>query len=67
MCKNKFWFECINADSLDNANEVLKWLIGNVEGDHIEDVTDEMLTMLVSGDHPGVSKAFCTYEYSYRL
>ena len=49
----------INIGSLDDANEVLKWLIANVEGDHIEDVTDEMLAKLVSGDQPGVATAFC--------
>ena len=49
----------INIGSLGDANEVLKWLIANVEGDHIEDVTDEMLAKLVSGDQPGVATAFC--------
>ena len=49
----------INIGSLDDANEVLKWLIANVEGDHIEDVTDEMLAKLVSGDQPGLATAFC--------
>ena len=49
----------IRIDPLDNANNVLKWLISNVEGDHIEEVTDEMLDKLVSGDHPGVASVFC--------
>ena len=50
------------TDSLDDATAVSKWLIEHVEGDHIEDVTEEMLDKLVSGDHVGVSKAFCTYQ-----
>ena len=54
----------INIGSLDDANEVLKWLIANVEGDHIEDVTDEMLAKLVSGDQPGVATAFCKLIFS---
>ena len=54
----------INIGSLDDANEVLKWLIANVEGDHIEDVTDEMLAKLVSGDQPGVATAFCKLTYA---
>jgi hypothetical protein len=48
--------------TLDDANEVLKWLIANVEGDHIEDVTDEMLAKLVSGDQPGVATAFSDHQ-----
>ena len=51
------------SDSLDDANEVSKWLISQVEGDHIEDVTDEMLDKLVSGDNPGVSSTFCKYRF----
>ena len=54
----------INIGSLDDANEVLKWLIANVEGYHIEDVTDEMLAKLVSGDQPGVATAFCKLTYA---
>ena len=50
------------SDSLDNANEVSKWLIAQVEGDHIEDITDEMFDKLVSGDHPGVSSTFGKQE-----
>ena len=57
--ENEFLFKYIGADSLDNANDVLKWLISNVEGDQIEEVTDEMLGKLVSGDHPGVASVFC--------
>ena len=57
--KDTFIYNHINIGSLDDANEVLKWLIANVEGDHIEDVTDEMLAKLVSGDQPGVATAFC--------
>ena len=53
------------SDSLDDASEVSKWLISQVEGDHIEDITDEMLDKLVSGDHPGVSSTFCKCRYFY--
>ena len=33
-----------------------------MEGDHIEDVTDEMLDKLVAGDHPGISSTFGEYR-----
>ena len=51
------WWCC--AAELDNTGEILKWLIANVDGDHIEEVTDEMLEKLVSGDHPGIASIFC--------
>ena len=58
-------FISIDSDSLDDASEVSKWLISQVEGDHIEDITDEMLDKLVSGDHPGVSSTFCKCRWFY--
>ena len=62
--QKRYTYNHINIGSLDDANEVLKWLIANVEGDHIEDVTDEMLAKLVSGDQPGVATAFCKLTYA---
>lgn len=35
------------AGDLKNEEQVLEWLIHQVESDEIEDVTDEMLDMLI--------------------
>lgn len=32
---------------LEDENEILQWLLGQMENDEIEDVTDEMLEKLV--------------------
>ena len=57
----QFSYDYFRADPLDDANNVLKWLISNVEGDQIEEVTDEMLDKLVAGDQPGITSVFCKY------
>ncbi len=52
------------ADSLDSAEAVLKWLTDQVDGDEIEDVTDEMLDKLVNGDLEGTGTVFCKFYLS---
>lgn len=45
--KNHFFkFSWFSGD-LKNEEKVLEWLIHQVESDEIEDVTDEMLDMLI--------------------
>ena len=43
---------------LGNSNEVLGWLIHQMKTDEIEEVTDEMLKMLVD-TNPHVAVIFC--------
>ena len=43
---------------LSNSNEVLGWLIHQMKSDEIEEVTDEMLEMLVE-ENPHVAVLFC--------
>ena len=43
---------------LSNSNEVLGWLIHQMKSDEIEEVTDEMLKMLVE-ENPHVAVLFC--------
>ena len=39
------------------AEDILKWFTEQVAADEIENVTDEMLERIVSGDAPGGHKA----------
>ena len=43
---------------LTNGNEVLGWLLHQMKSDEIEEVTDEMLTMLIKSN-PHVAVLFC--------
>ena len=47
------------SESLNNARDILDWLVAHVEGDQIEEVTDEMLDKLVAGKQPGLDPLFC--------
>ena len=40
-------------EPVNSASKTLDWLLEQIEGDSIEDVTDEMLDKLVSGDLAG--------------
>ena len=53
---------CFNhSGDLKNEEKVLEWLIHQVDSDEIEDVTDEMLDMLIKrSKHLAV--LFCTYH-----
>ena len=51
-------------EPLDSAEGVLGWLVQQVEGDEIEDVTDEMLQKILGGDH-GTAIIFCEYHDSH--
>lgn len=45
---------------LENEEEILEWLIDQLEKDEIEDVTDEMLDRLIK-DGKTVAVLFCKY------
>ena len=46
-----------SAEDFDVAEDILKWFTEQVAADEIENVTDEMLERIVSGDAPGGHKA----------
>ena len=45
----------------ESPDAILKWIFKQVDGDEIEDVTDEMLDMLVNGDLDGVGTIYCKF------
>ncbi len=47
------FFICFLLEPVDSAAKILAWLLEQIEGDAIEDVTDEMLEKLVSGHLAG--------------
>ncbi len=48
-----FYVICFHLEPVDSAAKILDWLLEQIEGDAIEDVTDEMLEKLVSGHLAG--------------
>lgn len=46
---------------LENEDEILEWLLSQLEKDEIEDVTDEMLDRLVK-DGKTIAVLFCKYD-----
>ena len=56
--ENWSYFYIEISGELSNSNEVLGWLIHQMKNDEIEEVTDEMLKMLVE-DNPHVAVLFC--------
>lgn len=48
------------AGDLENEEEILEWLVDQLEKDEIEDVTDEMLDHLIKGGKT-VAVLFCKY------
>lgn len=49
---------------LENEEEMLEWLVDQLEKDEIEDVTDEMLDRLIK-DGKTVAVLFCKYRFIY--
>ena len=47
------------SESDESPQAILKWIFKQVDGDEIEDITDEMLDMLVNGDLDGVGTIYC--------
>ena len=47
----------IEMDS--SSSNILKWILKQVDGDEIEEVTDEMLDKLVNGELDGKGSIFC--------
>lgn len=50
----------MNIGDLENEEEILEWLVDQLEKDEIEDVTDEMLDRLIK-DGKTVAVLFCKY------
>lgn len=50
----------IFSGDLENEDEILEWLVGQLEKDEIEDVTDEMLDKLIK-DGKTIAVLFCKY------
>ena len=55
------FFFCFFSGDLKNEEKVLDWLIHQVESDEIEDVTDEMLDMLIEKS-PSLAAFFCEFK-----
>jgi hypothetical protein len=53
-------FRCRWIGDLKNEEEVLAWLTHQLESEEIEDVTDEMLDVLI-GKMPNLAVLFCTF------
>jgi hypothetical protein len=49
---------------LSDEEDVLKWLVHNVESDEIEDVTDEMLDSLIRRV-PHLAVLFCESNFKF--
>ena len=52
-------FLYVYAGELENEDEILEWLLSQLEKDEIEDVTDEMLDRLVK-EGKTLAVLFCT-------
>ena len=50
--------------NLEDEEKVLKWLEGQQKSDHIEDITDEMLDMVIE-KMPHVAVLFCQWLISF--
>ena len=53
------FYSIFKKGDLKNEESVLAWLAHQVESDEIEDVTDEMLDMLIEKS-PNLAAFFCT-------
>lgn len=51
----------MSAGDLENEEEILEWLVDQLEKDEIEDVTDEMLDKLIK-DGKTVAVLFCKLQ-----
>ena len=49
------------SEPVNSASKTLEWLMEQIEGDSIEDVTDEMLDKLVSGHLAG--NGYCKFLF----
>ncbi len=50
-----------SSEPYDSARDILDWLVEQVEGDEIEDVTDEMLNKMIRGEQGGTGAIFCEF------
>lgn len=49
----------LSVDSDESSGAVLPWIIKQLDGDFIEDVTDEILDKLVNGELDGAGTIYC--------
>lgn len=49
-------------DDLSDEEEILQWLLSQLEKDEIEDVTDEMLDKLIK-EGKSVAVLFCEWKF----
>lgn len=56
---NKYYEMILFSGDLENEDEILEWLVDQLEKDEIEDVTDEMLDRLIK-EGKTVAVLFCT-------
>ena len=54
----RFWFTFLG--DIENEDEILEWLLSQLEKDEIEDVTDEMLDRLVK-EGKTLAVLFCEF------
>ena len=65
--QNRMWLcsivieNVVFPEPVNSASKTLEWLMEQIEGDSIEDVTDEMLDKLVSGHLAG--NGYCKFLF----
>jgi len=52
------WYFTIIIGDIENEDEILEWLLSQLEKDEIEDITDEMLDRLIK-DGKILAVLFC--------
>ena len=52
--------KCFSESDM-SSGKVLTWIVKQVDGDEIEDVTDEMLDKLVNGELDREGSIYCKY------
>lgn len=53
-------------DDLSDEEEILQWLLSQLEKDEIEDVTDEMLDKLIK-EGKSVAVMFCRFQWNFHI
>lgn len=61
--KNDIRSDTLITGDVENEDEILEWLLSQLEKDEIEDVTDEMLDRLIK-DGKTLAVLFCRSHYT---
>ena len=48
-------------EPFDDADDILRWFLEQLQGDEIEDVNEEMLRKILKGEQGGTGVIFCKY------